>query len=80
MKKILLSLLALVGLSQASTNIQQQRFKTISEITEDTQLMLEHTKDFQLANEKIEIAYHYSHSSHQSHSSHESHYSHYSSR
>lgn len=77
MKNILLSLLTLVGLSQASANLQEQKSQVIKGMTEDTQLLLEHTKDFQLANESIEVAYHYSHSSH---SSHESHHSHYSSR
>lgn len=77
MKKILISLFALVGLSQSSVDLSNKNLKLISEITEDTQLILEHSKEFQLANKNIEVAYHYSHSSH---SSHESHYSHYSSR
>lgn len=75
MKNILLSLLALVGLSQASTDLSHEKLKAVAQVTEDTPLMLEHSKIFQASNENIEVAYHYSHSSHESHGSHTSHYS-----
>jgi len=81
MKKVLVFLLTLIGISQASTLSQSQsnNFKQIAQIKEDAPLILEHAKDYKAQNEKIELAYHYSHRSHYSHSSHRSHYSHYSS-
>ena len=75
MRKYLLILLSLIGLANAGVT----KIDLVSNITEDSQLILEHSKEFQAQNENIEIAYHYSHRSHQSHQSHQSHYSHYSS-
>jgi hypothetical protein len=79
MKKVLLSLLSLIGLAQANISVDNNKLDMLSNITEDTLLILEHTKEFQETNKAIEVAYHYSHRSHYSHSSHRSHYSHYSS-
>ena len=78
MRKYLLILLSLIGLANAGvTKIDNPKLDLVSNITEDSQLILEHSKEFQAQNENIEIAYHYSHRSHQSHQSHQSHYSHY---
>jgi len=68
----------MIGISNANNNTNS-KLAVISKVTENTQLILEHTEDFQKNNKKIEVAYHYSHRSHYSHSSHRSHYSHYSS-
>jgi len=81
MKKILIAALATFGVSNASAiHHNSDKLKEIANIDESTPLVLEHSNDYSLANEKIEVAYHYSHRSHYSHYSHRSHYSHYSSR
>ena len=79
MKKGIILLLSMIGLIEANTNIAKDKIELISNITEDTQLILEHSREFQALNNPIEVASHYSHRSHSSHRSHQSHYSHYSS-
>ena len=80
MKKIMIFFLTLFGISQAAIpQNQNSKLEQIAQIDEDTPLIIEHAKDYKAQNEKIELAYHYSHRSHYSHSSHRSHYSHYSS-
>jgi|SaaInlLV_10m_DNA_4_1040232.scaffolds.fasta_scaffold125695_1 hypothetical protein len=81
MKKTLLSIIALLGATQASAALEEAdaKFQFVSNQTEDTQLLLEHANDFKAQNEMsaLDVAYHYSHQSHMSHRSHRSHYSSY---
>ena len=81
MKKGIILLLSMIGLIEANTNgiSANDKIEFISNITEDTQLILEHSREFQASNNPVEVASHYSHRSHSSHRSHQSHYSHYSS-
>lgn len=80
MKKLLVLLLSLAGLANA-TPTDGNKFNVISQIDESSQLMLEHAKDFQSKNQDMDtLAWHSSHYSHGSHGSHSSHASHYSSR
>lgn len=77
---IILSSFALFGVSNASTNEGNKKLDIISNINEDTQLMLESSKDYQDMFKKGNIdlvSAHYSHRSHMSHRSHVSHYSSY---
>lgn len=76
MKKILVVLLSLVGLANALPTNNSVRLNSISQINESSQLLLEHSKDFQLKNNDMgSVTNHYSHASHASHASHSSHYS-----
>ena len=71
----ILAMFSAVGLSQTPTVNSDvlKKIEIVSKISENTQLILETSKDFKLKNENIEVASHYSHMSHYSH------YSHYSS-
>jgi len=79
---IILSAFAFFGISNASTSIGDKKIDLVSNIDEDSELILENAKDYQnIIEDDIQmLAYHYSHQSHSSHSSHQSHYSHYSGR
>jgi hypothetical protein len=80
MKRLIISALALVGIANAAhVPSGESKLLAISNIDESTPLILQHAKDFEQTNKKVEVAYHYSHRSHYSHYSHRSHYSHYSS-
>ncbi len=79
MKKAFLFLIAILGISHASATVGDAKLMAISEVSEATNLLLDHTSEYQNMNEHIELARHYSHSSHVSHASHSSHSSHYSS-
>ena len=75
----ILAMFSAVGLSQTPTVNSDvlKKIEIVSKISENTQLILETSKDFKLKNENIEVAYHYSHMSHMSHYSHYSSYSSY---
>jgi hypothetical protein len=77
-------LLTLSGLSFATHNTPiDSRAVSISNITQDTPLYLEHSEAIHSNPVDVMQSWHYSHSSHyshESHYSHQSHYSHYSSR
>jgi len=67
MTKSVLALLSTIGLAQASTNVDGNiKLQLVSEIEINTQLLLDSSKDFQMQNENLEVARHYSHRSHYS--------------
>lgn len=78
----ILSFFAIFGLANAATTIGDKKIDFVSNINENTPLILESNNSLDDAVKNIDnqLTYHYSHQSHYSHSSHQSHYSHYSSR
>ena len=71
MKKLLVGLLATFGIANASL-VYDNTADVVSAVDESSQLVLQHSIDFQNDNSNV-VAYHSSHYSHSSHSSHSSH-------
>ena len=79
MKKILISLLTLIGLVNANTTVGDNEIKIMKNIDEDSLLILNHASEREkMLEDNVKLTYHYSHYSHRSHYSHYSHRSHYS--